>query len=250
VLLLPLDVANARDGKYNIKMDKLWQISYMIIAAYIFVVVPLSLFFYEEDEESNCCQRVKRALLMEFFLLVFLGLLFGISYIFLKKAELPVRSTEIDFNQLGNGLASTGITSHKSETLIVNVSFPIYAMSLMSLFGWVLFVIFCGVGLTALPMDMILAYRYMPKRITREEHQAKRIKLKKDVESLINSGEELKKDYTKAMSVQGWFKGMRAKGKIKNEMRLYEAATIQVEFVIELLRIRMFLSSNPTTIRT
>ena len=81
-------------------------------------------------------------------------------------------------------------------------------MSFMSLFGWALFV------------NMKLAYRYMPKRITKEEHQAKRIKLKKDVESLINSGQELKKDYS-ALEVQGWFKSLRAKGKIKNEMRLY-----------------------------
>jgi len=33
------------------------------------------------------------------------------------------------------------------------------------------------------------------------------------------------------METKGYFKGLKAKGKIKNELRLYEAAVIEVEYV-------------------
>ena len=212
-------------------MNLLWQIVYLIVAIYVFLIVPLALFFYEEDEETICCQRVKRALLMEFFFLLFIGLLFGISYIYLSKAKLPVKQTTINFNSLKPGLTMIASSARSSVILSISVSFPIYAISIMSFFGWILFVIFCGVGLTALPMDLILAYKYMPKKISAEEHEARRLTLKKDVDELLTSGNELKKGYQIAMNSKGWFKGMKAKGKIKNEMRMYEAAVIELEYV-------------------
>ena len=43
------------------------------------------------------------------------------------------------------------------------VGFPVYVMAIISFVGWFIFVIFGGVGLTALPMDMIMEFVHKPK---------------------------------------------------------------------------------------
>ncbi len=43
------------------------------------------------------------------------------------------------------------------------VTFPIFAMAFMSFIGYILFVVFGGVGLSALPMDMINEFYNRPK---------------------------------------------------------------------------------------
>ena len=45
----------------------------------------------------------------------------------------------------------------------MNVSFPVYMMCLISFAGWVLFILFGGVGLAALPLDLIFDFWYRPK---------------------------------------------------------------------------------------
>ena len=47
-------------------------------------------------------------------------------------------------------------------TLTLTVSFPIYLLALMSFIGWFLFVLFAGVGLSALPIDLILEWKNRP----------------------------------------------------------------------------------------
>jgi len=48
-----------------------------------------------------------------------------------------------------------GRCTRLSAILELNVSFPIYLMAMMSFIGWFFFVMYAGVGLTALPMDLI-----------------------------------------------------------------------------------------------
>ena len=55
-----------------------------------------------------------------------------------------------------------------SDTTIVSlpVSFPIFAMAFMAFIGWWLFVLFGGVGLSALPLDMINDFVNRPELLT------------------------------------------------------------------------------------
>ena len=55
--------------------------------------------------------------------------------------------TSVDFNALSSTEGST--------TLELEASFGIYIIALMSFFGWIFVVIFGGVGLFSLPIDMI-----------------------------------------------------------------------------------------------
>jgi LMBR1 domain-containing protein 1 len=45
----------------------------------------------------------------------------------------------------------------------VEASFVVYCMAIMSFFGWILLILFGGVGLFSLPIDWINDFRRRPK---------------------------------------------------------------------------------------
>jgi len=47
--------------------------------------------------------------------------------------------------------------------MTVQASFVVYCMAIMSFFGWILLILFGGVGLFALPIDWISDFRRRPK---------------------------------------------------------------------------------------
>ena len=61
--------------------------------------------------------------------------------------------------------------------LKIDVSFPIYIIGLMSFISWFLFVLFGGIGLAALPLDLMYDFCTRPKKLTfsQMEEQKKRI---------------------------------------------------------------------------
>lgn len=75
----------------------------------------------------------------------------------------------------------------------MNVSFPIYVIGLISFLSWFLFIVFGGIGLAAIPMDLIRAFVGRPKRnYTREEIETMRFKLVQDSLKVKDELEEFK----------------------------------------------------------
>ena len=58
-------------------------------------------------------------------------------------------------------------------------------MAFMAFFGYFLFSLFGGVGLSALPIDLINEFRHRPKMISSSEGFRKKADLKKKTEALI-----------------------------------------------------------------
>lgn len=66
----------------------------------------------------------------------------------------------------------------------MNVSFPIYVIGLVSFLSWFLFTIFGGIGLAAVPLDLIRTFNARPRKFyTKDEIDKMRLRLVK--ESLI-----------------------------------------------------------------
>jgi hypothetical protein len=58
------------------------------------------------------------------------------------------------------------------------VSFPIYVIGVISFLSWFLFVVFGGIGISAIPLDCIRAFIGRPrKQYTRDEIEMMRYKL-------------------------------------------------------------------------
>ena len=56
----------------------------------------------------------------------------------------------------------------------VRVSFPVYVIALSSVVGWVLFMVFAGVGVVALPVDYIRGFFGRPRAIITKTEYLKR----------------------------------------------------------------------------
>ena len=57
------------------------------------------------------------------------------------------------------------------QTWKLRVSLPVYIMALQSISGWILFMVFAGVGVMAAPIDWIFQYMGRPRSvITKSEY--------------------------------------------------------------------------------
>ena len=50
-----------------------------------------------------------------------------------------------------------------SETWSVRTTFPVYVVAVTSIFSWILFMVFAGVGVMAIPIDAIKSFCFRPR---------------------------------------------------------------------------------------
>jgi len=226
ILVLPYDVANARGSGGGLRVDILWQVVYIILAVLLFALIPFAFYYYEadedysDDEKKGCCRsQIGSALLSTFIFFAVAIVLLGILYAFLNTAEIPVRrySQAMDLVVPANlafsdnafqafvnarlvaaggqptysyGVCGVGCFTQK-YTWNITVSFPIFLMAFLSFFGWFFFTVFVGVGLVALPMDLINDFRTRPTPISTKVYFEERQNLGKRAQILIQIGERL-----------------------------------------------------------
>lgn len=148
-------------------MQAFWFIIILVSAFFIFFVLPI-LMFWSESSDDTWKQKLYYTAKWETLQLIVTGIILFVSYLILSKANVPVQSMTCDLKKtmvaLGSEEVSLGCTVSK-DTIKMTVSFPVYLMCLISFVGWFLFILFAGVGLAALPLDLIMDFRYRPKSL-------------------------------------------------------------------------------------
>ena len=176
VCLLPLDVSNTRGTGGEFRMDLIWQITYLVIAIFVFVIIPLEISFYECDPDWTCKQKLCNGFCFFFCEVIVVGLLYIITFFIFNKVHIPVASTECDILQSSfkssdeildnNEKDYYDICSTKEDTNIeFTISFQVYAIALLSFISYILFMIFGGVGIFSFPLDLIYSFCTRPIRI-------------------------------------------------------------------------------------
>lgn len=129
----------------------------------------------------------------------------------------------------------------------MNISFAVYLVGLIAFIGWWIFIIFVGVGLTAIPMDLINEFRNRPRRMSPQEFVVKRNKLLQHVKMLRKDGkylENVKESVDKGKGIKGW-KNKRTFGKdlTKFEARclIAEKEFVSLEKITNLSKIEPWL---------
>nr|D8TFA8.2 RecName: Full=LIMR family protein SELMODRAFT_432208 [Selaginella moellendorffii] len=192
--------------KLTLPMKQLWWAVYIIDTV---LVIPFAIFFYESDQEKTVTQRVKNALLWVVILLTVFCLLLGILYAVIGYADFTMRSLSSttmafinDFSSLNakaSCLVSAGFSLFSNVTLMVSLFFYIfpffidlttlcdsvqlicldlwlklsvtYVITLNTIIGSILFMMFGGVGMATLPLSLIFAFKNRPKCvITRAQY--------------------------------------------------------------------------------
>ena len=89
-LMVPLDVAN-RSAIVAAGMDMkvFWYIIYIVVLAFITILLPYAIFLYETDEEDSACSRLLKEFCYLLGSLVISLLIFFITWIFFKYVDLP-----------------------------------------------------------------------------------------------------------------------------------------------------------------
>ncbi|GKY92917.1 hypothetical protein MPSEU_000260700 [Mayamaea pseudoterrestris] len=178
----------------------------------------------EGKKQSKLCQ----ALCYEFFVAAIALLFFGVAYAAMAETNIPVQEYQSpSYKDLRSGLVqgygppvvytispydTINATFSKSDltemgsadahwqqplkstgykmTLTVGVS--TFYGGLMAWVGWFLFCLFGGIGLAALPLDLILTYQHRPKHMDAQEFAEAQQSLRVRVNELVEVGELLK----------------------------------------------------------
>eukprot|EP00639_Heterosigma_akashiwo_P015729 CAMPEP_0206385890 /NCGR_PEP_ID=MMETSP0294-20121207/15568_1 /ASSEMBLY_ACC=CAM_ASM_000327 /TAXON_ID=39354 /ORGANISM="Heterosigma akashiwo, Strain CCMP2393" /LENGTH=528 /DNA_ID=CAMNT_0053836735 /DNA_START=77 /DNA_END=1663 /DNA_ORIENTATION=+ len=235
VLLLTLDVANNSllvgcEQGWNqlcgsLDMYLFWQIVYASIWVLVCGVIPFMIFYYEEDDgfgnkdKNRLCVAFKWELLV----LCVTVLVLLPMYFSLGTTDIPVRAYAASIADLtsvavssaaGQGAALTDAmllaaeaVNPTGETLSIDVTFLIYVAALMSFLGWFLFVVFAGIGLGALPIDLVLAFVYRPTPLDARAIEERLGAVRARARELREAGALLKREREAAMSSkQGFIK--------------------------------------------
>ena len=211
-------------GVESLPMSDLWNVTLLSVVAMVLGVIPFAIFYYEESGEGVTVQ-LRRGLLYGGVTLVSGCVVIGVVYALSgHEANIPVRSY----------YAAPGGTSRKSGTkdlTSIPVSMPIFAVACVALVGWLFFSVFAGVGLVALPIDLLNTFRDRPTSIDVKNWAAKRNELKERASKLRQIGEKMEGE-----NFQG-LKPSRSDQKLYNKFR---NAVYLLEKDYEILRVRKF----------
>lgn len=194
ILLLPLDVANraaCADSivlsacNFALPMLQLWYAVYMAMFVMIVVVVPWTLFFYEQDSDVSVFGKVVNSASWVFGAFVVIALILGLCYGFIGFVDFPVTTLTSGLVPLNAPVLSGDM--HRcilpesgdavgyacdataggvpSETWSVRTTFPVYVIALTSIVSWLLFMVFAGVGMVAIPIDAVKSFVFRPTKV-------------------------------------------------------------------------------------
>ena len=200
VCLLPLDVSNTRGEGGDFRMDLIWQITYLVITVFVFVIIPLEIAIYESDPDWTCKQKLSNTFCFFICEVVVVGLLFLITFFIFNKVHIPVDSIECPVNELNSNKFIEDLsdpykecTTNEDSQIEFTVDFQVYAIALLSFISYILFMLFGGVGIFAFPLDLIYSFCTRPIRIK----PAKLEEMKKEIvvtaADLKDLGMQLKK---------------------------------------------------------
>jgi LMBR1 domain-containing protein 1 len=201
-----LDLANKySDG--GLPLVTLFSIYYCVLAVLLFIVLPFSTFYYETSEETSVYFRIRGA----FFrcaLYAFLMITLIVVTFFITKDE--------------------------------KTSLFIYVIAFFMIFGWFLLFFTLGVGLVAVPFDLILSFINRPKPISQAEFEVNKKVLLDNLLFLRKRCNESLEDRTKIDSQKG-FKGWWANARLTRRVASLHAKTLVLEHeYIRLVKLSKF----------
>jgi LMBR1 domain-containing protein 1 len=175
--------------------------------------------------------RLRQALCYQLFVIVIVTIFFTVMYLLLSNTKIPVTeytgngptglglgsnhvniitvttffndtsATVLPFNatlQMANmntndmAWITSTVVNETPIILTLQVSFGTFFAGLMAWIGWFLFAVFGGIGLSAVPLDLILTYTHRPRHLDAVEYAEVQLSLRDRVNELVDIGELIK----------------------------------------------------------
>jgi len=191
VLMLPLDVANRGGG--GLPMETIWVVAYVLTGILTIIVIPFAIFYYEaEDPTKDNVDQVKTAIMWTFGTFIIFTIITAILFMTLGVAEVPVTKLTAELQDAQNSQICLNCTEDPDEIVRYRVSIVLYLISMLTFVGVFLFILFGGIGLAALPMDLIIGFKRRPKFMPLDVYMENKKKVGLRAASLIEKGDRLK----------------------------------------------------------
>ena len=195
VLLLPLDVSNNRTFGGGLNMRIFWYIIYILTIIYILIIAPIASSYYELDDSWTLREKISHSLCWFFIYFLFFLLITIILHASIGKADVPITNITCDMSSsVQNSFSDFNpVSCAQTDTDIqIKVNFIIYSIAVLLFVSWLLFALFGGIGLAAVPLDLFYKFRNRPKHMRSSEIDKRKGKLLKNVEELRKLGQEVK----------------------------------------------------------
>jgi len=234
VLLLPLDVATQGSSIEAVGIFPMQEIEYsffLISIILFFAVIPFTYFYYEGYDEDEFKQSVIRQICNALqwvvpVIIIIAGIIVGV-YWFYGFIDIPITiytsppilATAENTILTQMCTAGNGCTSC-NQSIIYRVSPVVYIISIINIVGFIVLVSFGGVGLTALPLDLILEFMRRPRRIGLQEYSKRKLIMGERAESLLRDGEKINQQREDASKLKsGKRKAMRKVNEAQSEFK-------------------------------
>ncbi|KAL0482739.1 LIMR family protein [Acrasis kona] len=175
VLFLPFDVwNNSQGGGLTNATPIIWQIVFAVIAAFIVIIVPFSMLYFEAyDSDKPPVKNVLCQTLCASIGTVIIFLIVGAA----SHYKLSMSTARLAIQNAG--------------TLLTRMGIVVYITAFLCFFGWLVFVICGGCGMSAIPISLILACIKKPKRIKMDEFVMQQKKFAVRANNLIEAGKKV-----------------------------------------------------------
>jgi len=223
ILLLPLDVANIHGKGGKLNMNTLWIISFIIIFIFSLIIIPLMINIYELDPDLTTFEKIKNGLLFFIIDVIIFASLFFILFLCFNKANIPIQKQNCSISGLQKSDESTILQKCqiKEEDISIKTPFIIFSFGLMSFGAHFLLTVFGGIGIFALPLDLIRTFIIRPIKISKNRLE----EMKKEIVQTSIDLKELAKK-VKSMEENGyskkyfWSKEKKQYNQLFNELKV------------------------------
>lgn len=194
------------DGGLPLRL--LFSIYYCILAVFLFVLLPFSTFYYETSEETTVYARLRGAF--------FRCITYAVLVIVITVGSYFLLDSEDSRN------------------------FEIYVIAMFMLLGWLLLFFSLGVGLVALPFDLIYEFLNRPRPIQPAEFEVQKKLLLGNLLFLRKRCNEALEDRTKVETIRsfkGWWNSTRLARRVES---IHIKVLVLEEEYIKLVKLSKF----------
>ncbi|KAL7746655.1 hypothetical protein RI367_008055 [Sorochytrium milnesiophthora] len=215
IFLLPLDVANQQGAFQAAGGIPMFQINLIFFIATIVlgtVLVPFVMFYYEgvddsddEGDKTTTGSQIMYAFkwvvptllvfaIIDYVLWAYLGFV-NVKFTVLKGSLVPGDQIVQSAPYCPNSTACSSTPSNQN----IQVSPIISTVAFATLIGWLLFAFFGGVGLVALPVDLLLEFKHRPRPIKLDVYNQRKKIIGEQAQLLLKAQDEMQNE-VKALS--------------------------------------------------
>lgn len=197
VFMIPADVLNVGPPEGKIPIEIIWYVVYYVMIAFAVIVMPFGLCWYSYDEDTKFPKKLGLSILFGIVFLVVFLVFAVVLYLLFGVAEVPV--TYQNANLMENfdleKLKSAEVRpsdDDKTYTIKFRLAPVLFLIAGMSTVGYVLVLVFGGLGMGALPVSLIYDFINRPMPIKQQDYKKITKCVGQRALEMIDEGKEIK----------------------------------------------------------